>query len=108
MEGKGRKLSLDEAAKLIQPRDVVYAGLATGQPVGLLEALGQRTDLEEVIVHHAILVAPFSILRNPKIRNISGFFGPYSLRIAMRPGISVSAMSISLWPQSARPISLTM
>ena len=37
----------------------------------------------------------------------SGFLGPYSLRIDIRPGISVSAMSSSLRPQSARPISLT-
>jgi hypothetical protein len=37
----------------------------------------------------------------------SGFLGPNSLRIAIRPGISVSAMSISLRPQSASPISLT-
>src|SRR4029077_4015915 len=33
--------------------------------------------------------------------------GPNSSRVAIRPGISVSAMAISLRPQSARPMSLT-
>ena len=37
----------------------------------------------------------------------SGFFAAYSSRTAIRPGISVSAMSISLRPQEARPMSLT-
>ena len=36
----------------------------------------------------------------------SGCSGPYSSRVAIRPGISVSAMAISLRPQSAKPISL--
>src|SRR5262249_42404931 len=37
----------------------------------------------------------------------NGCSGPYSSRIAMRPGISVSAMAISLRPHSARLKSLT-
>ena len=37
----------------------------------------------------------------------SGCRGPYSSRIAMRPGISVSAIAISLRPQSASAMSLT-
>src|SRR3954451_230923 len=39
---------------------------------------------------------------------LSGCFGPYSSRVAIRPGISVSAMEISLAPNSARLMSLTM
>ena len=38
----------------------------------------------------------------------SGCFGPYSARIDIRPGISVSARSISLRPKSASEMSLTM
>ncbi len=38
----------------------------------------------------------------------SGFFGPNSSRVAIRPGISVSASEISLRPNSARLMSLTM
>src|SRR3954454_5987570 len=37
-----------------------------------------------------------------------GCFGPYSSRVAIRPGISVSASESSLRPNSARPMSLTM
>ena len=37
----------------------------------------------------------------------SGWEAAHSRRIAMSPGISVSAMRISLRPQSARPRSLT-
>src|ERR1700736_1552049 len=36
-----------------------------------------------------------------------GCNGPNSSRVAIRPGISVSAMAISLRPQEARPMSLT-
>jgi acyl-CoA hydrolase len=90
--GKGRKLSLEEAARLIQPRDMVYAGLATGQPVGLLETLGARTDLEEVILHSAILVRPFSVLQNPAIRNVSGFLGPFE-RLARKQGFQIEYLS---------------
>src|ERR1700722_10375367 len=39
---------------------------------------------------------------------LSGFCVPNSLRRAMSPGISLSAIAISLRPQSARPMSLTL
>ena len=39
---------------------------------------------------------------------LSGCFEPYSSRVAIKPGISVSAMEISFRPKSARPMSLTM
>src|ERR1051325_2703031 len=39
---------------------------------------------------------------------LSGCFGPYSSRVAIRPGISVSASESSLRPNSARPMSFTM
>ncbi len=44
----------------------------------------------------------------PEIRApFSGWLSPNSSRQAIRPGISVSAISISLRPKSARPMSLT-
>src|ERR1700753_3218731 len=47
--------------------------------------------------------------RQPEIRApFSGFLPLYSARNAIRPGISVSAMVISLRPHSARLISLTL
>ena len=38
----------------------------------------------------------------------SGWLPPYSSRRAIRPGISFSAMAISFWPHSARPMSATL
>ena len=38
----------------------------------------------------------------------NGCLGPYSSRVAIRPGISVSAIEISLRPNSASEMSLTM
>src|SRR6185437_106208 len=47
--------------------------------------------------------------RQPTIRApFSGWDLPYSLRSAMRPGMSVSAMLISLRPQSASLMSATL
>ena len=47
--------------------------------------------------------------RQPAIRApFSGFVGPYFLAGAIRPGISFSAMAISLRPHSAREMSFTL
>ena len=50
-----------------------------------------------------IVMCSEPVMRAP----LSGFDAPYSSRSAIRPGISVSAISISLRPKSARPMSLT-
>ncbi len=47
--------------------------------------------------------------RQPAMRApFSGWLAPYSARIAIRPGISSSAIEISLRPQAAREKSLTL
>lgn len=71
-----RKLDLDSAAELIRPRDAVFSGLATGQPIGLLEALGRRRDLADIVLYCGLLVRPYALLQNPAVRVVSGFFGP--------------------------------
>jgi acyl-CoA hydrolase len=76
MTASGRRLAVEEAARLIEPRDAVLCGFAAGQPVGLLEALGTRTDLEEVLLYTGLLIRPYALLRNPGVRVVSGFFGP--------------------------------
>jgi acyl-CoA hydrolase len=73
---KGQQLEVDEAARLILPSDAVLCGFAAGQPVGLLEALGARGDLEGVVVYTGLLIRPFAILQHPAVRVVSGFFGP--------------------------------
>lgn len=71
-----RRLEPAEAAALIRPRDTVLSGLATGQPVTILDALGARQDLEDVTLYTGLLVRPHPFLQNPAVRVASGFFGP--------------------------------
>ena len=72
----GRRLELAEAARLVRPRDTVLSGFAAGQPVGLLDALGARPDLDELVIYTGLLIRPFAMLEHPGIRVVSGFFGP--------------------------------
>src|SRR5262245_53345441 len=76
MAEKGRELPTAAAAALIAPRDTVLCGFVSGQPAGILEALGERADLEDVVVLTGILAAPYAFLRHPGVRVVSGFFGP--------------------------------
>src|SRR5919197_2370071 len=71
-----RKLSADEAAALFEPRDTFAMPLGSGQPPGLLEALGKREDWEELRVGTALLFAFSSLFNHPGVHYLSGFFGP--------------------------------
>jgi acyl-CoA hydrolase len=73
---KSRRMTPESAAALVGPRDEILVGLAVGQPIGILEALGARTDLEDVRVYGGLLLRPFSFLQNPGVRYVSGFYGP--------------------------------
>lgn len=81
-------LDLEAAARLIRPRDSVVCGFVAGQPTGLLEALGARTDLEEVVLYTGLLLRPYAMLQNPGVRVVSGFFGPIE-RLARGAGARV-------------------
>lgn len=71
-----RELSVADAAALVQSRDVVLCGFVSGQPQGILNALGARSDLDDVRILTGLLAAPYTFLQNPKVRVLSGFFGP--------------------------------
>src|SRR5881396_939390 len=73
---KSVKLDLAAAATLVRPRDALLCGFVAGQPVGFLDALGARTDLEDVVLYTGLLIRPFALLQNPGVRVVSGFFGP--------------------------------
>jgi len=89
MSGQGNQVTIEEAVAHVRPRDVLVCGLVAGQPAGFLEALGLRTDLEEVAVYTGLLAAPYSLLRNRGVRIVSGFFGPVE-RMARGMGARVS------------------
>jgi acyl-CoA hydrolase len=76
MPAIGNRLDLEHAAALVRPRDQVLCGFAAGQPSGLLEALGAREDLEDVVLYTGLLVRPYALLQHPRVRVVSGFFGP--------------------------------
>lgn len=89
MSGQGNEVSIEAAIALVRPRDVAVCGFVAGQPSGFLEALGNRTDLEEVAIYTGLLAGPYSLLRNPGVRIVSGFFGPIE-RMARGMGARVS------------------
>ena len=74
---------------LVRPRDALVCGFVAGQPAGFLEALGRRTDLDEVVLYTGLLSQPYSLLGNPHVRIVSGFFGPIE-RMARTAGARVS------------------
>jgi acyl-CoA hydrolase len=89
---KGAVLGLDEAAALIRPRDTVSFGFACAQPTGLLEALGARTDLEDVAIYSGLFVQPYRFLTTPGVRVVSGFFGPIE-RMARAAGARIEFLA---------------
>jgi acyl-CoA hydrolase len=70
------KLSVEEAAGRLEPRDTFGIPLGPGQPGGLLEELGRRDDWEELRVYGALLLVGTELFNHPKVHYLSGFFGP--------------------------------
>jgi len=89
MKAKTQKVDLAAAARLVRARDTVLCGFVAGQPVGFLDALGARGDLEDVVLYTGLLIRPFALLQNPGVRVVSGFFGPIE-RMARAAGARVS------------------
>jgi len=86
---KSQALGLAEAAAWVRPRDTLLCGFVSGQPSGLLGALGERSDLEDVVLYCGLLAQPYAFLQNPAVRIVSGFFGPVE-RMARSAGAKVS------------------
>lgn len=64
MVGKGQRLDLAGAAALVCPRDLIACGFVSGQPTGVLGALGARDDLEDVVLYTGLLVEPHPDFRD--------------------------------------------
>ncbi len=94
MSTKGQRLDVAAAAALVRPRDTVACGLASGQPAGVLEALGARDDLVDVRLYTGLLSQPYGgLLQNPGIRVLSAFFGPIE-RMARSMGMPVEFLAV--------------
>lgn len=90
--GRGKQplaTDLGGAVALVRPRDTLLCGFVAGQPAGFLDALGRRTDLEDVALYTGLLALPYSLLENRAVRVVSGFFGPIE-RLARAAGSRVS------------------
>jgi acyl-CoA hydrolase len=82
-------MKLDEAAALVRPRDSLLCGFLSGQPSGLLAAIGERSDLEDVVLYCGLLGQPYALLANPAVRVVSAFFGPIE-RMARSSGARIA------------------
>ncbi len=71
-----RTLSVSEAAALVRPVDVLALPLGPGQPAGLLNALGDRDDYQDLKVSTALLTGFYGLFTRPGVELRSGFFGP--------------------------------
>ncbi len=80
---------LEEAAARVRPGDSLLCGFVSGQPTGFLGALGERKDLEDVVLYCGLLAEPYALLSNPAVRVVSGFFGPIE-RMARAAGANLS------------------
>ena len=80
-----------------------------GMVLGRVDVAGDPADVGPERASVSISTAVWIVMwSEPAMRApLSGCASPYSSRTAIRPGISVSAIEISLRPHSARPMSLT-
>lgn len=70
------ELCAADAAALVRPRDTMGMPLGPGQPPALLQALGERTDWEDLQVVGALLTVFTPLFDHPGVHYRSGFFGP--------------------------------
>jgi acyl-CoA hydrolase len=71
-----RRATADEAAALLRPTDTLAMPLGPGQPPAFLQALGRRTDWEDLRVGGALLTVLTDLFSHPGVHYLSGFFGP--------------------------------
>ncbi len=69
-------VSPDEAAARVRANDTLGIPLGPGQPQAFLEALGRRTDWEELRIYGALLTVLSDLFSHPNVHYLSGFFGP--------------------------------
>jgi acyl-CoA hydrolase len=69
-------LGMRAAVDLLRPDDTVAAPIAGGQPASFLTALAERDDWNGLTLFSGLLIAPYPVLMHPKVRLISGFYGP--------------------------------
>ena len=83
------KLTPEQAAARVGARDEIGIPLGPGQPPGLLAALGERDDWEELRVYGGLLAVGTALFNHPKVHYLSGFFSPIE-RLLRDAGANIS------------------
>jgi acyl-CoA hydrolase len=78
----------EDAAARLEPVDTLGLGLGTGHPPRFLEALGKRTDWQDLRIAGAFLGALSDVFLHPNVHFLSYFFGPLE-RILRDSGANV-------------------
>ena len=71
-----RATPADEVVGHLSAVDTLGMPLGPGQPSDFLEALGRRTDWEDLRIYGALLTVLSDVFNHPNVRYLSGFFGP--------------------------------
>jgi acyl-CoA hydrolase len=69
-------LTADEAAARVDAVDAIGMPLGPGQPPAFIEALGRRTDWEDLRIMGALLTVLSDLFTHPNVHYLSGFYGP--------------------------------
>ncbi len=70
------RCTADEAAAHVRPVDTIGMPLGPGQPPAFLDALGRRTDWEDLRIGGALLTVLTDLFSHPNVHYLSGFYGP--------------------------------
>src|SRR5256885_17250376 len=91
-------MDADQAAARLLPNDTLGMPLGTGQPVGFLEALGRRSDWEELRIGGALLTVLSEVFSHPRVHYLSGFYRP------LQPPLRDNRPNISFAPPRFPPL----
>ncbi len=69
-------MPIGDILQFFQTSDHLAVPLATGQPMSLLQALGERQDWKELNVFSGLLSFPYPLFAQPGVRLCSGYYGP--------------------------------
>ncbi len=84
-----RTSTADEATAVVHAVDTIGMPLGPGQPAMFLEALGRRTDWQDLKVYGALLTVLSDVFSHPNVHYLSGFYGPLE-RILRDSGANIS------------------